>query len=79
MSVLEDRAVKAIDLAIGYFMVEQKLTREQMAELLGISTNTLRWKREGKTDWSWSEILRLSDITGKSPDELAGLKTQASA
>lgn len=77
MSVLEDRAVKTIDLAIGYFMVEQKLTREQMAELLGISTNTLRWKREGKTDWSWSEILRLSDITGKSPDELAGLKSPA--
>ena len=74
---MEDRAVKTIDLAIGYFMVEQKLTREQMAELLGISTNTLRWKREGKTDWSWSEILRLSDITGKSPDELAGLKSPA--
>ena len=71
---MEEQAVRAIDLAIGYFMVEQKLTREQMASLLGMSTNSLRWKREGKKDWTWSEILRLSDITGKSPDELAGLK-----
>lgn len=74
MKSLEEQAVKSIDLAIGYFMVEQKLTREQMASLLGMSTNSLRWKREGKKDWTWSEILRLSDITGKSPDELAGLK-----
>lgn len=76
---MEEKAIKAIDLAIGYFMVEQKINREQMAALLGMSTNTLRWKREGKTDWSWSEILRLSDITGKSPDELAGLKSPAIA
>lgn len=67
-----EQAVKSIDLAIGYFMVEQKITREQMAKLLGMSTNSLRWKREGKKDWTWSEILRLSDITGKSPNELAG-------
>lgn len=76
---MEEKAIKAIDLAIGYFMVEQKINREQMAALLGMSTNTLRWKREGKKDWSWSEILRLSDITGKSPDELAGLKSPAIA
>lgn len=67
-----EQAIKSIDLAIGYFMVEQKITREQMAKLLGMSTNSLRWKREGKKDWTWSEILRLSDITGKSPNELAG-------
>lgn len=67
-----EQAIKSIDLAIGYFMVEQKITREQMAKLLGMSANSLRWKREGKKDWTWSEILRLSDITGKSPNELAG-------
>ena len=65
--------VECIDLAISYFMAEQKITREQMASLMEMAPNTLRWKREGKTDWAWSEILRLSEITGKSPDELAGL------
>ena len=67
-----EQSIKSIDLAIGYFMVEQKINRGQMAEMLGMSANSLRWKREGKYDWTWSEILRLSDITGKSPNELAG-------
>lgn len=69
----------SIDRQIGYFMVEQKLTREQMANLMDMNTNTLRWKREGKSAWRWDEILRLSEITGKSPDELAGLNQGASA
>ena len=69
----------SIDRQIGYFMVEQKLTREQMANLMDMNTNTLRWKREGKSAWRWDEILRLSEITGKSPDELAGFNQGASA
>lgn len=63
---------QSIDRAIGYYMADNKLTREQMAELIGISTNTLRWKREGKNEWLLSEILKLSEITGKSPDDLTG-------
>lgn len=70
---MEQRTIEAIDLAIAYFMAEQKISRGQMAELMEMSANTLRWKREGKTDWTWSELLRLSDITGKSPNELAGI------
>ena len=79
MSRLVDETLTSIDRQIGYFMVEQKLTREQMANLLGMNTNTLRWKREGKSAWRWDEILRLSEITGKSPDELAGLKQAVTA
>lgn len=67
--------LSSIDRHIGYFMVEQKITCEQMASLMDMSANTLRWKREGKSKWLWDEILRLSDITGKSPDVLAGLMT----
>ena len=64
--------LNSIDCQIGYFMVEQKITKEQMAALMDMSTNTLRWKREGKSKWTWDEILRLAELTGKSPDELAG-------
>lgn len=74
-----EQAIESIDLAIGYFMVEQKITREQMANLMSMSANTLRWKREGKNAWTWEEILRLSDITGKTPDELAGIRQMVSA
>ena len=67
----------SIDRAIGYYMADNKLTREQMSELIGMSTNTLRWKREGKSEWTLSEILKLSEIIGKTPDELTGLKQTA--
>lgn len=65
-------AAESIDLAIGYFMAEQKITREQMAQLMGMSANTLRWKREGKNDWTLSELIHLADLTGKTPSELVG-------
>ena len=65
--------VGIIDKAIGYYMVDEKLTQESMAKRLNMTANTLRWKREGKNDWSWSEILSLSELLGKTPDELAGI------
>lgn len=69
-----EQVASAIDRAIGYYMADNKLTREQMSELMGMSTNTLRWKREGKNEWTLSEILKLSEIVGKTPDELTGFK-----
>jgi len=69
----------SIDRAIGYYMADNKLTREQMSELMGMSTNTLRWKREGKNEWTLSEILKLSEIIGKSPDELTSFKELVTA
>ena len=70
---MADKSVEIIDKAIGYFMVDEKLTQESMSKRLNMTANTLRWKREGKNDWSWSEILTLCEILGKTPDELAGI------
>ena len=66
--------LKAIDKSIAHYMADTGLTREQVARQLGMSANTLRWKRSGETDWAWSEILTLSELTGKTPDELAGIQ-----
>ncbi len=44
---MNESARKAIDMAIGYFMVERGITRGRMAELMGMSRNTLRWKGKG--------------------------------
>lgn len=74
-----EQVVEAIDRAIGFYMVEQHINRGQMAERMGMTTNTLRWKREGKSKWTWDEILKLSEITGKTPDELAGIRSPALA
>ena len=79
MNKLLPGTLTSIDRNIGYYIVEQKITRERMAELLGMNANTLRWKREGKSPWKWDEILQLSEITGKSPDELAGINQVVTA
>lgn len=70
-----EQVAVSIDRAIGYYMADNKLTREQMSELMGMSANTLRWKREGKNEWTLSEILKLSEIIGKSPNELTGFES----
>lgn len=64
--------VSSIDKAISHYEVEHDLTKEQMAESLDMSANTLRWKREGAREWRLSELLKLSDITGLSLEALTG-------
>ena len=68
-----NKSLECIDLALGYYMVEQKISRENLASMLDMSSESLRNKRNGKTPWTWNEILKISDILGKTPDELAGL------
>ena len=77
MSTLE-QFITAIDRSIAIYMFDNKLTREQMAAKLDMSANTLRWKREGKNEWLLSEVMKLSELTHKSLDELTGFNTVVS-
>ena len=77
MSTLE-QFITAIDRSIALYMFDNKLTREQMAAQLDMSANTLRWKREGKNEWLLSEVMKLSELTHKSLDELTGFNTVVS-
>lgn len=70
---LEQQEVKHIDNAIAVYLNETQTTREKLADYLGISTAALLNKRKGKNEWLWSEILALSSLLGKTPDELAGI------
>ena len=72
-----EEVIRAIDCAISHYIADKKITRDQMAELLGMSANTLRWKREGKNEWLLSEVLKLSDLMGVSLDELTEFKVFA--
>lgn len=70
---MEQQEVRNIDNAIVVFLNETQMKREELAEALGISTASLLNKRKGKNEWLWSEILTLSSLLGKTPDELAGI------
>ena len=70
---MEQQEVKHIDNAIAVYLNETQTTREKLADYLGISTASLLNKRKGKNEWLWSEILALSSLLDKTPDELAGI------
>ena len=70
---MEQQEVKNIDNAIVVFLNEKQMKREELAKALGISTASLLNQRKGNTEWLWSEILTLSSLLGKTPDELAGI------
>lgn len=67
-----DESSRAIDREIRYYMVDNSLNQREMADKLHMSRNTLRNKRKYGT-WQWSEVLQLSEITGKPLDVLAGI------
>lgn len=67
-----DESSRAIDREIRYYMADNSLNQREMADKLHMSRNTLRNKRKHGT-WQWSEVLQLSEITGKPLDVLAGI------
>ena len=75
---VDKRIVASIDCAIADYINAKGITRETMAQMMNMSSNSLRWKREGKYDWSWSEIIKLSKLIGCTIDELTKYKAKAS-
>ena len=51
---------------------ENNMLQREVAELLGISGQGYHLKESGKYDFTQTEMIRLSEIFGKSLDELFG-------
>ena len=64
---------KAIDRNITLYLREQGITQGELARRLGMSENTLRWKRNGSHDWKLSEIVMLAKVCGFSMDEVLAI------
>lgn len=65
---------ETIDREIAAFLRSQKMTQAALAEKLGMTENTLRWKREGKTEFRLDEIMKLSQISGRTLNQLCGVE-----
>lgn len=63
-------AYESIDRAIESFLKENGMTQQEFADRLGTNTNSLRWKRHGKNDWKFSEVLKVAEIIGVDADDL---------
>lgn len=58
-----------LDRAISIYLLDNKMTQAQLAEKLGMTENTFRWKRQGVREYKTSELLALTDLLGMSLDE----------
>lgn len=61
---------KGINQAIAKYLADSGDTRQHIADELGITTNSLRFKMAGKYDWKFSEVIKLSALLGVDPDGL---------
>ena len=64
---------KAIDMAITCYMREHRMTQGEMAKKLGMSENTLRWKRNGTSDWKLAELVQLAHTCDISMDDVLAI------
>lgn len=62
----------AINEKIGSLVVDG-MTRDEIAKELGISRPTLARKLRGKSGWKWAEVVKVSEMTGCTLDELANV------
>ena len=73
--------INRLSATISYYFGERKDWGTAGFENIAIfgAWNHVRWKREGKSEWTLSEILKLSKIIGKTPDELTDFKSLTKA
>ena len=62
---------KAINEKLGAYLLNH--TREELARKLGMTRPTLFNRMNGETEWTWSEIISICELTGATPNELAGI------
>lgn len=72
---MEQQAIiETIDRNITAFIEKRGSSMTWLASQLGITTASLLNKRNGRTDWKWSEILKLCEVLDVTPDALSGIK-----
>lgn len=70
----QQEIIETIDRNITAFLKSRGSSMTWLASQLGITTASLQNKRNGRTDWKWSEILKLCEVLDVTPDALSGIK-----
>lgn len=55
---------------IGAYLLESKNTRQSLADAIGITRPTLDARIKGDSEWKWEEVVSLSEITGRTLNEM---------
>lgn len=58
---------------LGAWLLTPGNTRDILAEKIGITRQTLDKRLVGASGWKWQEVIAVSQLTGASLNELAGI------
>lgn len=61
---------------VGAWLLEEGNTRSMLAQEIGISRPVLNSRLNGSSKWSWNEVVKISQITGCTLNELAGISDE---
>lgn len=62
--------MSAINAKLATWLLDSSNTKGSLAEALGLSTNTLTNRIEGKSEWKWDEVCKMADFLGCQLQEL---------
>lgn len=58
---------------LGAWLLQSGHTLDKLADGIGITRPTLASRLSGDSKWKWDEVVKVSQITGASLNELAGM------
>ena len=69
---MDNRITETIAANVDEYRKSNRMTKRVLADALGMNYNSLRNKMCGKSEWKWSEIMTLAEMTRMTRDEHAG-------
>jgi len=64
---------QVINEKIGAWLLVAGNTRDKLADFIGITRPTLASRLNGESRWYWEEVIKVSQLTGATLNELAGI------
>ena len=61
---------------LGAWLVQTGHSKQQLADEIGLSRPALRQRLDGTAKWKWDEVVKVSEITGCTLNELADCPTK---
>ena len=66
---------QVINEKLGAWLLISGNNREKLAYEIGITRPTLASRLNGESMWRWDEVIRISQLTGATMNELAGIES----
>jgi plasmid maintenance system antidote protein VapI len=67
--------MESINEKVGAWLLAPENSREKLADAIGITRPTLNTRLDGSSPWKFVEVIRLAQLLGTTPNDLAGIRS----